>query len=912
MKRRMSTNTNMISKDDISSKKWHSLNSEDVLSSLNTDSEKGLTADEASKRLEEFGPNKLPEQKKRGPLMRFILQFHDVLIYILIVAAVATALMGHWIDTGVILAVVIINAVIGFIQEGKAEQALESLKEMLSLEANVIRDGKQKTVDADELVPGDIVLLESGDKIPADLRITEANGFQVEESALTGESETVEKAVDPVDEDSVVGDRTSVGFNGTMATYGKATGVVFATGGETEIGKINRMMGEVEEITTPLLRQIKRFGKKLSIAILAMAAVMFGIGYLFHDFEVFDLFLAVIGLAVASIPEGLPAIVTITLALGVQTMASRNAIIRKLPSVETLGAVTVICSDKTGTLTKNEMTAKTIYADGEEFRVDGSGYKPEGDIKKKDSDDALETSEIAKNKVLRRLLETVTLCNEARTEEKDGEWVLEGDPTDGALITLGKKSGLEMEGFKRLDEIPFESDHKYMATLHKHEEGRAILIKGAPERILEMCSSMLTSYGEKEFDRDEMQSVIDDIAAKGERVIAAAIQKAEGSVSSLDKDDIGNANMLLGLVGIIDPPRPEAVEAVKKCKEAGIRVKMITGDHAITARAIGEQLGICEGKEAITGKDMEDTSDEELLDMVTDYDIYARTSPEHKLRIVKALQKRNHVVAMTGDGVNDAPALKRSSVGVAMGIKGTEVTKEAADMVLADDNFASIARAVEEGRTIYDNLKKAILFLLPTNGAQALLIISAILLGLTMPVSPVQILWVNMVTAVTLALALPFEPTEAGVMKRKPRAADAPIIDRYFVWRLLFVSVLVGGFALGTFYYLYMNGQAHTLASTVAINVLVVSQLFYLLNCRNLYNFTAGRDFFSNKVVFLAMGALALLHAGFVYAPFMNSWFGTEPVNGYYWMWALAAGLTVFLLVELEKFYFKNRIAVNG
>ncbi|MDG5766902.1 cation-transporting P-type ATPase [Balneolales bacterium ANBcel1] len=896
----------MIEKDEITDRKWHSMSGEDVVRDLDTDSGEGLTADEAKKRRDEFGPNKLPEQKKRGPLMRFILQFHDVLIYILIIAAVVTALMGHWIDTWVILAVVLINAVIGFVQEGKAEKALESLKEMLSLEAKVIRGGEEITVDADDLVPGDVVLMESGDKIPADLRIVEANGFQVEESALTGESETVEKTPDEVEEDAVVGDRTSVGFNGTMATYGKATGVVFATGGDTELGRINRMISEVDEITTPLLRQIKRFGKKLSIAIVGMTAILFGIGYLFHDFEVLELFMAVIGLAVAAIPEGLPAIVTITLALGVQTMASRNAIIRKLPSVETLGAVTVICSDKTGTLTKNEMTAKTVYADGEEFLVDGSGYKPEGEIRKKDSEDALETSQIEENRVLRRLLEAVTLCNEARISEEDGEWTMEGDPTDGALVTLGRKSGLEMEDFKKLDEIPFESDHKYMATLHEYEGERVILIKGAPERILEMCSSVLTSDGEKEFDREEMQSVIDDIAAKGERVIAAAVQKADGSKSGLEKEDVGDGTVLLGLVGIIDPPRPEAIEAVKRCKEAGITVKMITGDHAITAKAIGEQLGICEGKEAITGKDIEDTPDEELRDMVTEYDIYARTSPEHKLRIVKALQIRNHVVAMTGDGVNDAPALKRSSVGVAMGIKGTEVTKEAADMVLADDNFASIARAVEEGRTIYDNLKKAILFLLPTNGAQALLIISAIVLGLTMPVSPVQILWVNMVTAVTLALALPFEPTEAGVMKRKPRDADAPIIDRYFVWRLLFVSVIIGGFALGTFFYLYVNGQAQELASTVAINVLVVSQAFYLLNCRNLHNFTIGRNFFSNKVVFLAIAVLAVLQSGFVYAPFMNSWFGTEPVNGFYWMWALAAGLTVFVLVELEKVLFRN------
>ncbi|MBP3192879.1 cation-translocating P-type ATPase [Natronogracilivirga saccharolytica] len=897
----------MTSKENKKAGNWHSLDKEEAVSALDTDPKKGLTSEEASKRLEKYGPNKLPEQKKRGPVMRLIMQFHDVLIYILIVAAVMTALMGHWIDTWVILAVVLINAVIGFVQEGKAEQALENLKKMLSLEAKVIRDGKEKTVEAEELVPGDVVLLESGDKIPADLRFTETNDFQVEESALTGESEPVTKTADPVSEDAVVADQASMGFNSTMATYGRAAGVVVETGGDTEIGKINQMMSEVEELTTPLLRQIKSFGKKLSVAILLMVVVMFAVGYIFHDFEIMELFLALIGLAVASIPEGLPAIVTITLALGVQTMASRNAIIRKLPSVETLGAVTVICSDKTGTLTKNEMTAKTIYVDGGFYQVEGSGYKPEGAIKKEGEEDALEEEEIKKNKLLGRLLQTSWLCNEATTEEKDGEWTVNGDPTDGALLTLAKKSGISTEDFEHLDSIPFESDHKYMATLHQNGDERMIFVKGAPERILEMSSAVWTSDGETSFNQEEMQSLTDDIAAKGERVIALAAKKVDDSVTEISREELEDNILLLGFVGIIDPPRPEAVEAVKKCKEAGIRVKMITGDHAITARAIGEQLGICEGKEAITGQDMEETSDEELVDMVTDYDVYARTTPEHKLRIVKALQKRDHVVAMTGDGVNDAPALKRSSVGVAMGIKGTEVTREAAEMVLADDNFASIARAVEEGRAIYDNLKKAILFLLPTNGAQALLIITAILLGITLPVTPVQILWVNMVTAVTLALALPFEPAEAGIMKRKPRHPDAPIIDLYFVWRLLFVSVIVGGLTLGTFYYLYLNGAENELARTAAINVLVLGQLFYLLSCRSLHNFAFGSGFFNNKALFPAIGVLAVLQLGFVYAPFMNTWFSTDSVNGIYWLWALAAGVLTFILVELEKFVFRSK-----
>ncbi|MCH8487152.1 MAG: cation-transporting P-type ATPase [Candidatus Cyclonatronum sp.] len=896
----------MKSRDDLRAQKWHSLSADETARLLATDPEKGLSEQEAKKRLAQFGPNKLPEQKQRGPLMRFLMQFHNALIYVLLGAAVVTALMGHWIDTWVILAVVVINALIGFVQEGKAEQALENLKQMLSLKATVVRDGKRTEIAAEELVPGDVVRLESGDKIPADIRFVYARNLKAEESALTGESQPVNKTTETVPEDAVVGDRKSLGFNSTVITYGRGTGLIFATGADTEIGKINTMMSEVEKMTTPLLRQIDGFGKSLSVIILALTSVMFAVGYFVHGdtYSVPDLFMAVIGLAVAAIPEGLPAIMTITLALGVQRMASKNAIIRKLPSVETLGSVTVICSDKTGTLTKNEMTATSLVSSADAFQVEGTGYAPEGDI----LTEKKEKADLSAKPVLARLIETVMLCNEAEIEQKDDRWILKGDPTEGALVTLGTKAGIDVGAWKRLDTIPFESDHKFMATLHEHRETgeRIIFLKGAPERVIEMCSEQLTADGTEAMQAGFWKDRIDAIAEKGERVIAAAVRKVKGDVTQIEMKDVREGLQFAGLIGMIDPPRPEAIEAVKACKQAGIKVKMITGDHAITASAIGEQLGICEGRKAITGGELEKATDEELQKLVVEYDIFARTSPEHKLRLVKALQENGEVVAMTGDGVNDAPALKRASVGVAMGIKGTEVTKDASEMVLADDNFASIAKAVEEGRTIYDNLRKAILFILPTNGAEAFVIMAAILMGIALPITPVQILWVNMVTAVTLAIALSFEPSERGVMLRPPRDPKAPILGGYFIWRVAFVSLLIGGITLFLYYYLKDNGYQLEEARTIAINVLVAGQAFYLFNCRYLHESGFSRGFFDNKVALGAVGALIVFQLIFVYAPFMNLWFGTEPIKAGYWGWAVLAGFVVFCMVEAEKFVFRQ------
>lgn len=876
---------------------WHARESEDVLKEFDVASEKGLSDDQVKERLEQYGKNELPRGKQRSWWMRLLMQFHNVLIYVLMAAAVITALMDHWIDTWVILAVILINALIGFVQEGKAEKALESIREMLSLEAVVMRNGKKTTIDAEELVPGDIVLLKSGDKIPADIRLVKSKDLRVEESPLTGESTSVDKTDEPVEEGAIIGDQTSMAFSGTVVTYGKATGVVVATGAHTELGKINQMISEVEEITTPLLQQIEKFGKWLSLIIIGITGLFFAFGYFFRDYELSELFLAVIGLVVASIPEGLPAIMTITLAIGVQRTAQRNAIIRRLPSVETLGAVNVICSDKTGTLTRNEMTAKAIVTAEKTYAVEGTGYKPEGKI-------LLDEKEVTpkEDKVLWQLLQTIRTSNNSEIGEEDGNWKLTGTPTEGALLTLSYKAGLQDFKPERIDSIPFESDHKYMATLNQLDDGRYVFMTGAPERVIDMCDKQYTADGEQDIDKKYWEQKMEEVAAKGQRLLGAAFKKTSDNRNEIDKEDLEKNKTFLGIIGIIDPPRDEAIDAIRECKEAGVVVKMITGDHAITAKAIGKEIGIGDGEKVMTGKELEEMSDEQMRKIVDEYDVYARTSPEHKLRLVTALQANGKLVGMTGDGVNDAPALKKANIGIAMGIKGTEVTKDASEMVLADDNFASIVNAIEEGRTVYDNIRKALLFILPTNGAEALVLMAAILLGIVMPITPAQILWVNMVTAVTLALAISFEPMEEKVMERPPRKAGAPILGKLFVWRISFVSFLIGGFTLAMFKYMQSLEVAENVARTIAVNTLVAGQLFYLFNCRKIKLPSLGKGFFSNKLAFLASGALILLQVAFVYLPFMNTFFDTQPIEARLWIYPLAAGLAVFVIVELEKF----------
>ncbi len=882
---------------------WHALDAETVLQRLESDTQ-GLDRNTVQERLERYGPNRLPDPERTGPFKRFLLQFHNVLIYILIVAGIGTALLGHWIDSGVIFGVVVINAVIGYIQEGKAEKALDAIRQMLSPKALVLRDEQRRTIPAEDLVPGDVVILQAGDKVPADLRLFKIHNLRIDEAVLTGESVAVDKQTEPTASDAGLGDRTSMAFSGTLVAYGQGRGVVVGTGADTEIGRISTMLGEVESLVTPLLAQIAQFGRWLSVAIVVLAGFTFAFGYWIRDYVLVEAFLAAVSLAVAAIPEGLPAIMTITLAIGVQRMASRNAIIRRLPAVETLGSVTTICSDKTGTLTRNEMTVKSIVTAEREFEASGAGYAPEGHFLT--NGDAIE---VADHPVLAEALRGILLCNDAEVYRSDGRWVMEGDPTEGALVTAAVKGGLDHKALNqrlsRIDVIPFESTYKFMATLHHEAQAGTgvIYLKGAPERVLAVCDRERTPAGDRPLERDRWEAWMERIAARGQRLLAVAAKDAGTDKAELAFPDIEDGGLtLLAVCGIVDPPRDEAIRAVAECQQAGIRVKMITGDHGVTARAIADELGIKTAGGVVSGHELEATSDEDLRRQVHDVDVYARTTPEHKLRLVKAIQADGHVVAMTGDGVNDAPALKRADVGVAMGIKGTEASKEASEMVLADDNFASIAAAVEEGRAVYDNLKKSILFILPTNGGQAFTIVAAILLGLTLPLTPVQVLWVNMVTAVTLALALAFEPTEPGVMQRAPRPPNTPILSPFLLWRIGFVSLLLLAGTFGHFLWMLQQTDNVDLARTVAINTLVVGQVFYLFNSRYIVQSALSWEgFFGSRAVLIAIGILVVLQSLFTYAPPLQFLFGTTGIGLQEWGRILLFGVALLLIVELEK-----------
>ncbi|MEH6468212.1 MAG: cation-transporting P-type ATPase [Porticoccus sp.] len=889
------------------SEEWHTKSAKTVLESHETTPD-GLSGEEAGNRLAKHGPNRLPETRARGPLVRFFCQFHNVLIYVLIAASAVTAMLGHWVDASVILGVVLINAVIGVVQEGKAENALRAIRQMLSSNAMVMRNGRQITIPAEELVPGDVVLLQSGDKVPADLRLFRVKGLQIQESVLTGESIAVEKITGPVTQEAMIGDRRCLAYSGTLVTHGQGAGVVIATGAQTEIGHISTLVSEVESLTTPLLRQMAQFGRWLTLAILGIAIIAFVFGSLVRDYVAAEMFLAAVSLAVAAIPEGLPAIMTVTLAIGVQRMARRNAIIRRLPAVETLGAVTVICSDKTGTLTRNEMTVRTIATTSCLFELGGTGYDPHGSILWSNRDVLPEDRPL--------LLETIraaVLCNDASLEHKDTGWLVHGDPMEGALLVSGLKAGLEIEAeekqYPRIDLIPFESEHRFMATLHHSHTGDTfIFLKGAPERILEMCAHQKTVHGDEPIDRDYWLNRIEEMAQQGQRVLAIAVKPVNYEQMQLKFSDVESGLTMLGMFGLIDPPREEAIEAVKTCGEAGIRVKMITGDHGATARAIARQLKLVNTDCILTGQELDLMTEDELRQRVQDVDVYARVNPEHKLLLVRLMQEVGLIVAMTGDGVNDAPALKRADVGTAMGHNGTEAAKEAAEMVLADDNFASIAHAVEEGRTVYDNLKKAILFILPTNGGEALIILAAILFGFhQLPLLPVQILWVNMVTAVTLALSLAFEPPEQNVMQRPPRNAHEPMLTSHLIWRIAFVSVILMSGTFGLFIWEMERGMSIEHARTVAVNTLVMFEIFYLFNSRyikaSIFNW-AGLT--GNRYVLIAVTILIIFQLGFTYLEPMQSLFGTTVIGFNIWLRILLVSSSVLFLVELEKYFVRR------
>ncbi|MDR2963494.1 MAG: cation-transporting P-type ATPase [Bacteroidales bacterium] len=913
-------------------KKMYALEVEHVVRSLDTDVVNGLVDGEATRRLHIHGKNLLPEKKKVNEIVKFLKHFNDILIYILLAAAVITFLVQDYVDTAVILLVVLINASIGYFQENKAEKALENIKKMLSLKAQVLRGGKRVEIDAAELTIGDVVFLAPGDKIPADLRLIRTDNLRVEESALTGESVPTEKKTDALPENVELGDRANMAFAGTSVSAGTGVGIVVAIGEHTELGKINQMMSGVQELTTPLLKQTAKFGKMISFVIVGGAVLVFLFGYFFRHYEIGHLGMSVIGLAIAAIPEGLPAILAIILSIGVQNMARRNSIVRTLPSVETLGSVSVICSDKTGTLTKNEMTVKTLETRDGEYFVTGTGYAPEGDIHTNCNNAACNSEfevcelcpkvEYEKEPVLEELITAFNICNDAvLLQDEDGHWKINGDPTEGALITLfdkakSKHKALMDENLSelpssktltRIATIPFDSEYKYMATLVEYMETpqadsdhHIIYVKGAPDRLMEMAQFEQTATGTAAFAREHWERQISAIATRGQRTIGAAYKIVPKSVTEIEHSDIATGLVFLGLAGIIDPPREEVIEAVQKCKDAGITVKMITGDHVDTARTIANELGIGNGKTALQGKELEQMTDEDLKTAVMTCDVYARTSPEHKLRIVKALQANGIICAMTGDGVNDAPALKKADIGIAMGIKGTEVTKEAAELVLADDNFSTIVTAVEEGRRVYDNLKKTILFILPTNGAQAFIFVAAIILGINLPLTPVQILWVNMVTSVTISMALAFEKLEPGTMKRPPRSQHVPLLSPYFIWRIIFVSLLIGGATLGLNIYL-SYGHSEAFVHTVTLQTIVIAQLFHLFNCRSVSENAFGKDFFSNNAVWVVAALLIVFQASITYLPFMNTAFGTEPLHFMDWKFPLIIGVVVMLLVEIEK-----------
>ncbi len=854
---------------------FHHLTAAEALAALDARPE-GLTQAEARRRLERHGPNRLPEVRRRGRLRRLLAQFDNVLIHVLLAAAVVTGALQHWVDTGVILAVVLANAVIGFLQEGKAEAAMAAIRVMLAPRAAVLRDGQRVSVPGDEVVPGDVVLIEAGDRVPADLRLLQAHGLAADESMLTGESVPAGKSARPAPRAAALGDRQSMLWSGTLVTQGSARGVVAATGTATEIGRIGGLLAQVEDLTTPLVAQMDRFSRALSVAILGASALLLAWAAILGEHDFAALFMLVVGVAVAAIPEGLPAVMTITLAIGVQAMARRRAIVRRLPAIEAIGSVGVICTDKTGTLTRNEMVVTEVETPEGRFHVAGEGYAPEGRITP-DGD-------------LARLARAAALCNDASLVRQGDGWRAEGDPMEAALLAFAGKTG-ERAAARRLDAIPFDSRHRYMAVLVEAGEGPLALVKGAPERVLRMCAGL---------DREAWHGRAEALAGQGLRVLALAERPQTGarlSAGELDAD-----LHFLGLLGLIDPPRPEAIAAVAECRAAGIEVKMITGDHAGTARAIAGAIGLAQAGRVLTGAELDRLDDAGLAEAVATVDVFARTSPEHKLRLVRALQAGGRSVAMTGDGVNDAPALKRADVGIAMGQKGSQAAKEAADLVLADDNFATIAAAVREGRTVQDNLRKVISFELPTNAGEAATVVLALLLGLALPITAIQILWVNLITGITLGLALAFEPTEPGTMARPPRPRDAPLLSGALVWHVVLVSALFSTAVFGVFALAIGRGYPTPMAQTLAMNTLVVLEIFHLFFIRNLHGTSLRPGMVrGTPVVWAVVLVVAVAQCAVTYLPALQPLLGTRSIPLADGAMVVALGGALLLVLEGEK-----------
>ncbi len=884
--RRSTTETERLPQNNLPEMRWYRYSIDDILSHLNS-SRSGLGENEALSRLEEFGANEVSFKKEESPIHQFLKQFTSPLIYVLIAAGIVTFFLREWADTSVILGVVLANAIIGFIQERKSQHALESLAKMIVLEAVVLRGERRRVVPSREVVVGDVVILDSGGRVPADMRLFYVKNLRVDESALTGESMPVEKTGDVIEGDDLpIGDQRNMAFAGTLITQGQGMGVVVATAAETEIGKISGFIEKTTKFSTPLLQKLEVFGKQLSLIIVSVSLFTFLWG-IAQDYDPVFIFLVAVGLAVAAIPESLPAAITITLAIGVKKMADRNAIIRNLPSVETLGSTTLICTDKTGTLTKNQMTVTSVYAGGKSYRVTGTGYEPSGSFFSGEREvDPLSDETLA------LLLEAGALCNDSAMRE-DG-YGIEGDPTEGALLVSALKAGTRLD-LPRLDVIPFEPENQYMATLHRlNDHENIIYVKGSPERILSFSKR---SQGKDSLDSEEITGAADEMTTQALRVLAVSYKKVDSEKNRITPDDMRDL-VFLGLVGMIDPPRDEVIDAIKTCKRAGIRVIMITGDHEKTALAIAEKVGI-ETQGALTGSKLDEIEDSELEAILTDISVFARTSPEHKLKIVQHLQKRGEVVAVTGDGINDAPALRTADIGIAMGITGTEVSREAADMILADDNFASIVAAVEEGRDVYGKISKIILWTLPTNGGEGLSMMAALLLGLTLPLLPLHILWINTVTAIGLGTTLIAEPKERDLLNRPPRPASEPLLQPLIKKLVILVSVLMVTGAL-TLFLINLEDEGVDVARTITINTIVLFEIFYLLNSKSIDEHVFKR-LLRNKFMLLGVTIVVLLQMLITYHPMMNTIFHTAPLEPAKWPAIILVASSVFFIIELAK-----------
>ena len=883
---------------------WYKVSTIETLHRLNSDKNVGLSEEDVSFRRSKYGKNNLTESKKESKLVRFLKQFNNSVIYILLVAGVLTLFMGHISDTVVIGIVVLVNALIGYIQENKAESAISKIKQMLVVNATVIRNSQRLDIDAGDLVPGDIVYLEAGDNVPADIRILEANNLKIQESVLTGESDSVQKDKQTLIGTLTVADQTNMAFASTSITNGDMTGVVVATGDYTQIGKINKSINDVKQEKTPLIISINNLGKYISYAIVLVAVLLFGFGVLFDIYEIPTLLLSIVTMVVGSIPEGLPAITSVILAIGVQNMARKNSIVKNLPSVETLGSVNIIATDKTGTLTKNEMTIKDIVTKHHNYIVTGDGYSPEGEIfESKGKQDLLinKSSEKISSKLkiegdLKKLILIGALANDAKLNQENDKWVINGEPTDGCFLTLCKKANLDTSNFIEIDKIPFDSDFKYMAKIVDLENSRYLVVKGAPDKLIDVIKK-----SNNEFDDIYWQNEVSKLAKKGKRVVAVAYKNLSKDITKIQHELLDNDLNLVGLVGILDPPKESVIDAILQARNAGVKVKMITGDHPETAVQIARQIKLSDENRVITGSQLDKLTDSELNSVIKDYDIFARATPENKLRIVKAYQSNNLITAMTGDGVNDAPALKQADIGISMGIKGTDVAKESSDMVLADDNFSTIVDAIKEGRRVYDNIKKTIKFLLPTSIAEGLIVLISIILNNPLPLEPVQLLWINMVSAITISFAFVFEPAENDVMNKNPRKKSDSIIKSQDTIRILYVATMIAGLGLIISQHLTSLGISQNIVSTVTLNIVVFCKIFYLFNIRTDHS-AISKNLFTNKVAFLVVGILISLQMAITYMPQMHIIFRTASLQITDWLYPFYCGLILFSIVEIEKF----------